>query len=170
MIQECPHCKRTVSPRPGGDCPACRQNVFKPPVVGGRSVVVLSDKSLIPKICATCAAPTNRFVNLSNTHGFGGGYENGDVNTALMIVSIVLGILFLRPFRLISGIAQAADDGSRNSSVRVAIRLPQCKPCSRQSPLVPMRVDFDFQQMHVAVHTEFARLFRELNSTQQLVS
>ena len=171
MILECPHCYRTVSPMRGIECPACHNNVQEPPD-HSLTVIEVGQKSQLPEMCAMCAIHTRRTIRLSSSLNYQSGHN--DVHAAEVaegVFRVGFGMLFGAAIgTLLSAATLGGGSNSSGSQVAVTVAVRQCKDCSRRHSFNPIKVDYDYHSMRIAVDDQFAAAFEELNAINDSLS
>jgi hypothetical protein len=165
MATECPHCFRTVIPLKDGMCPSCRQNVREAPAFAqGLEAIWIGEKARLPELCCTCGESCRRTVTVSSTLNYTTRAESrsqtdDDGGVARLFARIVFGRLFVALFQILTG----GGPTSANGSVRVQVKMRQCRPCSRKTPLEPQTVDYDYHKMRFVVRAQFAEAWVNVN-------
>lgn len=158
---DCPHCFLRVIPMKDGRCPSCRADTTIPRT-DGRLLLEISEKANLPKLCCTCGQPCERRIRLKSVRQIGGNekltrQEAGEF-------PLLFWWLFLGPLSLALKYATSGGGRGGERKVVVEVTVPQCLPCSKASPLEPIRVDYDFFRMDLAAAKEFIAEFRKLNA------
>jgi hypothetical protein len=153
MITECPHCFRRVLVLDDGICPACQGNVrATAPVEPAWASIWVCEADRMPGMCCTCTAATSRLEKFTDT--LGSQKKDGASSAAPLVLGLLFGL---------AGVFAALMHNASKPGVRVSLRVPRCKPCSRHAALEPVTVDFDRCRMKFAVHRTFKDAFEQLN-------
>jgi hypothetical protein len=169
MATECPHCFRIVIPLKDGMCPACRQNVREAPTFAqGLEAIWIGEKVKLPELCCTCGESSRRTVTVSSSLNYTTKTESrsqsaDDGGAARFLARILFGRLFVLLFQMFSGGGSESGDGS----VRVQVKMRQCRPCSRKKPLEPQTVDYDYHKMRFVTSAKFVEAFVNVNLMTQ---
>jgi hypothetical protein len=156
---DCPHCFLRVIPMKGGVCPSCHGDTTVART-DGRQLLEVTEKANLPKLCCTCAKSCERQIRLKSIRSIQGEkvirQDAGELSLAFLW-------FFLGWFSLALKFASSMTSSRDGREVVVEVLVPQCLACSNGAPLEPIRVDYDFFRMDLAVAREFADEFRKLN-------
>lgn len=151
MMLDCPHCYRRVLPLTNGECPICHRDTSETRGTdNSKTRVCLTEKSVLPDVCASCGGYATRRVAVK-ARGLNTGSNDlaGSGNTVRIpgLIGLLLGIFFKR-------------DGTVGKA-SMQILLPQCDQCYGVQKMEPDLVDFERYESWFVVHRNFAAALKK---------
>jgi hypothetical protein len=156
MLTKCPHCFRGVIPYDDGRCPSCQKNVHDVSNADTNKIrIVVDEATVFPKVCCTCGVATSRYTKISHSGEVATGF--GPRRASSYEPSVTMQVFMFLIFGLMSRLFFFGQSGSANrSDSSMLIRIPQCKNCSKETPIEPEMVDLEHHRIGFIVHRQFA--------------
>ncbi len=152
IVEECPHCNRTVLPSAERDCPACHRSLDDLEGVDvTRTRATLRVSMKLPQICCDCDEPTDQIehVVLSRTVGGSSLWEKAAV-FAFMIPAVFVSF----------GLFRSLGSLERGHVDLIKLAVPRCEGCRARGVLRPEHTDFENRSATFMVNRCFAERLR----------
>ena len=150
-IRECPHCYTRVGFLDDGICPACGRGLSEQGADSTKTLVTVSQKTVLASVCTHCGEPTHNHASVSR-------------GTRSRARSVLAGLGTLIAFCLMPifrggalAVIWRGEDRKKYLHRRIKVRIPLCKGCKRSYGVPnPDRVDFTNETMSFVVDRKIA--------------